>query len=277
MCHNCAEWREVAGREFAKLLDLGAAGTLHDEGQHHGGAIYCFDASHGHRVPAHLYAGDATLAEGFHRQIAERGGDFLMAAESCYDLGFRHYSVSYTRIANPEHIPVQRYVHPHGGIMIAATGFNDRNTLNQCLLYRYIASYEPFNFKGRLDDFPRTIEYGKRMDALRRRYREFLWDGEFRHTQGAAVSGKWGLSPVSAAETGDCTHFLRYSVFRGTNGGKQAVVIANFSADKELAASVELASAGRDVVVVSPEAPDPRPVQGKVVLPPLSSAVVMER
>jgi hypothetical protein len=217
-----------------------------------------------------MYAGDATLAEGFGRQIAERGGDFLMAAESCYDLGFRHYSVSYTRIANPEHIPGQRYVHPHGGIMIAATGFNDRNTLNQCLLYRYIASYDPFNFKGRLDDFPRTIEYGKRMDALRRRYREFLWDGEFRHTQGAAVT--------AAAAPGETPKpYPWYSVFRGAAGGKQAVVIANFSADKELAASVELASAGRDVVVVSPEAPDPRPVTGKVVLPPLSSAVVMER
>ena len=32
--------------------------------------------------------------------------------------------------------------------MTAVTGFNDRNMVNQCLMYRYIISYEPYNFKG---------------------------------------------------------------------------------------------------------------------------------
>ena len=32
------------------------------------------------------------------------------------------------------------------------------------------------HFKGRLDDFPLTLAYGKRVDALR----DYLWDGEFR-------------------------------------------------------------------------------------------------
>ena len=40
--------------------------------------------------------------------------------------------------------------------MTAVTGFNDRNMINQCLMYRYIISYEPYNFKGRLDDYPLT-------------------------------------------------------------------------------------------------------------------------
>ncbi len=38
--------------------------------------------------------------------------------------------------------------------MTAVTGFNDRNMLNQCLLYRYIISYEPYNFKGTAGGFP---------------------------------------------------------------------------------------------------------------------------
>ena len=64
--------------------------------------------------------------------------------------------------------------------MTAVTGFNDRNMINQCLLYRYIISYEPYNFKGRLDDYPLTMAYGKQMDALRTELREYFWDGEFR-------------------------------------------------------------------------------------------------
>jgi hypothetical protein len=215
-------------------------------------------------VPAHLYAGDAPLAEGFRRMIDERNADFLMAGEACYDLEYRHYSISYFRIPNPNHVPIQRYMDPRAGIMVGVAGFHDRGTLNQCLLYRYIASYEPFNFKGRLDDFPRTLEYGKKVDALRRRYREFLWRGEFRHTRGAEVRSGGQSYPW-------------YSVFRSGSGGRQAVVVANFSRDEELEASVELAGTGRDLAVASPEAPDPRPARGKIVLPPLSCAVVFEQ
>ena len=48
---------------------------------------------------------------------------------------------------------------PQMPLMTAISGFNDRNMINQCLLYRYIMSYEPYNFKGHLDDFPLTMDY----------------------------------------------------------------------------------------------------------------------
>jgi hypothetical protein len=50
--------------------------------------------------------------------------------------------------------------------MTAVAGFDDRNMINQCLLYRYIISYEPNNFKGRLTDYPDTVAYSQKMDAL---------------------------------------------------------------------------------------------------------------
>ena len=58
------------------------------------------------------------------------------------------------------------------------------------MLYRYIMSYEPYNFKGHLDDFPLTMDYGKRMDALRDELRDYFWDGEFRDKVGAAVNAQ---------------------------------------------------------------------------------------
>ena len=56
--------------------------------------------------------------------------------------------------------------------MIAVTGFDDREMINRALMYRYIISYEPFNFKGDIQDFPLTVAYGEKVgrstEALRR-------------------------------------------------------------------------------------------------------------
>ena len=67
MCHLSAEWRKIAEEEFKKTIILGADGMLFDENQHHGGTKYCFDKSHGHHVPAHIFAGDEILAKGFEK------------------------------------------------------------------------------------------------------------------------------------------------------------------------------------------------------------------
>jgi hypothetical protein len=275
MCQPCAAWRKIADAEFAKLLALGAAGTLHDECSHHGGAIYCFDPTHGHRVPAGLYAGDAPLAEGFIKlgKESRRREPFLLAGEANYDLQNRHYSISYTRIglAGPIHLPVQRYIDPHGGYMIAVTGFNDRSILNQCLLYRYIISYESFNFKGRLEDFPRTLAYGKAVDDLRRRYRRFLWDGEFLDTLGATVLAGDKALPRAAhlPETA-------YTVYRDPASGRRAVVVANFDAAKEMPVLVEFPDPPKNLLWASPESPEAKPTDGPVVVAPLSAIVIME-
>lgn len=63
--------------------------------------------------------------------------------------------------------------------MVAVTGFDDREQLNPVLAYRYAISYEPYNFKGHVTDFPLTLAYGKKIDALRLKYREWIWDVEF--------------------------------------------------------------------------------------------------
>ena len=98
------------------------------------------------------------------------------------------YHLSYHRSENKEHVPLARYLLPSAPLMTAVTGWNDRHMINQCLMYRYIVSYEPYSFKGKLGDYPLTVAYGRRMDALRTETRELLWDGEFRHEAGAKVS-----------------------------------------------------------------------------------------
>jgi hypothetical protein len=267
MCHNSKAWREIACKEFKKSIDLGASGMLFDESQHHGGGNYCFDPSHGHHVPANNFGqGDEALEKDLHKVADEHNPDYMFAGEANYDLQYRHYHLAYTRLNAPGHIAYHRYVDPTMELMMAVTGFDDHHTINRCLMHRYIISYEPFNFKGRLGDFPLTLEYGKKVDALRRRYREFVWDGEYRDTQGATVTIGTGKNAKDHAG---------YSVFVAKSG-KSAVVVANLSDDKELQAKVRLDRARPKWVSVTPENPEPQECSGTVTIPPASVVVLMQ-
>jgi hypothetical protein len=98
------------------------------------------------------------------------------------------------------------------------------------------------------------------VDDLRRRYKAWLWDAEFRDTLGATVGA-------------DGPH--RYSVFV-TRAGKRAVVVVNSGREKSVTAQVQLPNAGR-LVVATPEQPEARPTSGTLAIPARSVAVVMEQ
>jgi hypothetical protein len=252
-------YRDLATGEFQKLLALGASGWLFDENCHHGPVKYNFAPDHGYTPPGFIYAGDLPMA-GQLRAAADRvDRDFIFAGEGHQDWLMQSYPVSYFRIDNGS-TPVARYIDPQAPLMVAVTGFDDREMLNLILLDRYLISYEPYNFKGRLSDFPMTLAYGKKIDGLRRRYRAWLWDAEFRDTLGAKVSADGAY---------------RYSVFV-TSAGKRAVVIVNQGREKSIAAKVRLPNPGQ-LVVATPEQPDARPTSGVLEIPPRSAAVVMER
>jgi hypothetical protein len=153
-------------------------------------------------------------------QVGPLREDFLFAGEACTDWQLSEYHLSYHRSESTKHVPLMRYLRPDAQLMTAVTGFSDRSMVNQCLLYRYIISYEPYNFKGRLSDIPITLAYGRQMDRLRAELRHWLWDGDFQDTVGAQVTER-----VSGTE------HAPYSVFRGAGDGSLAVVVANYSDD----------------------------------------------
>ncbi len=263
LCPLSAEWRRIAGQEFVKSILLGADGMLYDENQHHGGARYCFDASHGHAVPSHIYAGDALLAGEFHRIAAQQKPDYVFAGEGNYDLQFRQYHLSYFRV-DLHHVALHRYVAPQQEMIIAVSGYNDRNMINLALMNRYIISYEPRNFKGRLDEFPLTIDYGKKVDALRRQFSDYLWRGTFQDTLGAEVRHNGA-------------RYAHYSVFVHLQNQKRAVVVVNYSYEADIEVAVRLPRGSSKLVVVTPEAPSPVAFTGSLTLPANSAAVVLEK
>lgn len=263
MCMPSAEWRDVAVEEFKKVVALEPSGTLYDECQHHGGANYCFDASHGHSIPAHVFAGDAPLAEAFHEASGPRDEPFLLAGEDCYDLQLRHYQLSYFRIGK-NHMPVHRYIAADSDMMVAVLGYNNRTVINQALLYRYILSYEPRGFKGRISEFPLTLEYGKRVDALRARYSEYLWDAEFRDTLGAEF------------EITDGPGSVRHSVFLNHATGMRAVVVVNTGYDEPVSVATRFTPGANTMKLATPENPDAVQTDGCVTIGPVSAAVLLE-
>lgn len=252
-------YQDLITKEFQKILDLGASGCLFDENCHHGGVKYNFAPDHGYTPPRFIYNGDMPFAAKLREAADKVNPDFIFAGEGHQDWLMQYYPCSYFRI-NGGSTPVDRYIDPHAPLMVAVTGIDDREKLNLILMDRYIISYEPFNFKGHVTDFPLTLAYGKKIDNLRRKYKAYLWDADFRDTEGAAVQAAGSY---------------RYSVFI-TSQGKRAVVIVNMESKKDIGASLELNNPGR-LVVASPEQPEARPFTGTVQIPARSAVVIMEQ
>jgi len=252
-------YRDVATKEFEKILALGSAGWLWDEVCHHATVLYNFAPSHGYNPPGYLYGGDLPLSEQLRATADKVSPDFLFSGEAPEDWLCQYFPGSYFRI-NAGSVPVNRYIDPQEPLVVSVIGFDDREILNLILMDRYIIEYEPYNFKGYLTDYPLTLAYGKKIDALRRKYKAYLWDAEFRDTLGASVTSD-GSS--------------RYSVFI-TASGKRAVIVVNMESSKTITANVQLPNP-RKLIVATPESPDATSTDGAVKIPPRSAAVLMEQ
>jgi hypothetical protein len=252
-------YRDIATREFKKILALGSAGWLWDEVCDHDGVFYNWAPNHGYTPPGYVYAGDMPLDRQLWATANQVNTNFLFSGEAPQDWLMQYFPCSYFRIYGWS-VPVCRYIDPQAPLMVGVWGFDDREILNLILMDRYIISYEPYNFKGHLTDFPLTLAYGGKIDALRRKYKEYLWDATFRDTLGASVTAD-----------GACRH----SVFI-TGTGKRAVVVVNMEFKKAITAKVDLPDPGR-LAVATPEEPHARPTDGTLQIPARSAAVVMEQ
>ena len=259
MCFHSDAYMDICRAEFQKCLDLEADGILYDENHHHAPTLCCFDTSHGHRYGESTFSADERLVDILREMVGDR--EFLIAGEASYDFQLNYYDVSYARTWGRGHQPYTRMTRPSANLMTAVTGFDDRSMVNQCLMFRYIISYEPFNFKGLLSDYPKTVTYGKKMDKLRTELREYFWDGEFQSTVGGAVK----------AEGVD--NFDTYSVFNGTNE-RQAMVICNYEESKSITVTPTLESGQTFANYRFVEDDAASAFGGSIVIPPYSAVVV---
>jgi hypothetical protein len=255
----CQEYRDIATHEFEKILALGASGWLFDEVMQHNGVAYNFSADHGYTPPGFLFGSDIPLVKQFRAAADKVNPDFLFSGEGPGDWLMPYYVLGYYRIGwGTRH--ALRYIDPQAPLMAAVRGWNARDEINLCLLYRYIIEYEPYNFKGPLTAFPLTLEYGKKVDALRKKYQAWIWDADCRDDIGATVTADGSV---------------RHSVFRRSDG-KRAVVVVNLEQSTPITAKLELPSPGT-LVAATPEEPDAKPFSGSLNIAARSAAVVMEQ
>ena len=251
------DYQAIANKEFQKILALGSEGWLWDEICHHSDVLYTWAPGHGYTPPGYIYGGDLPLSEQLRAAADKVSPNFIFAGEGPEDWLMQYYPVSETGITS---VPFNQYLDTTNSLVLAGvSGFDDRETLNLILMDRCVIQYEPYYYKGHITDFPMTLAYGKKIDDLRRRYKEYLWDGQFRDTIGASVSadGKF-----------------RYSVFDAPTG-KRAVVVVNTDS-KAITATVNIPNAG-SLITATPDNPDPQPASGAIQIPARCATVVMEQ
>lgn len=251
-------YREIALREFEKILALGPAGWFHGSVGSHS-VLYSFAKDHGYTEPGYQYAGDLPLFRSLQAASETSGSEFLFAGDAPQDWLTQYYPVSRVSL-NPAQAPIARYLDAHAPLLVSVTGSNARETLNLILLYRCIISYKPSNFGGHLNEFPLTLAYGQKIDALRHRYKQYLWDAEFQGNVGASVDAD-----------GDC----RYVVYR-TSAGKRAVVVVSWEQRRTTTVTLKLPGA-QTIAFASPENPVAKPASPTLPIPARSAIVVMEQ
>ena len=89
----CPTYRDIATREFQKLLALGAAGWLFDEVCHHGPVEYSFNPEHGYVAPGYIYAGDIPMARQLRAAADKINPEFIFAGEGPQDWLMQYYPV----------------------------------------------------------------------------------------------------------------------------------------------------------------------------------------
>lgn len=250
-------YRDIATREFEKILALGSAGWLWDEVCHHSSCLYNFAPGHGYNPPGYIYGGDLPLSAQLRAAADKANPDFIFSGEGPQDWLMQYFPVAETGVSAT---PICQYLDSgHSLLLAGVSGFDDREQLNMCLLRRVVIQYEPFLYKGHLHDFPLTMAYGKKIDDLRRRYKAYIWDGKFRDTLGADVKAD---------------RQCRYAVYVA-DSGKRAVVVINPDSEKAVTATVSLPNPGK-LGVATPENPEARTTDGSVKIPARSAAVIVE-
>ena len=267
LCHSSPEYRKLALREFAKIVDLESSGILYDELMND--LLLCFDRNHDHRWGESNMQGSLKLAAEFHNFARSKNPEFLFTGESPTDALSQYYPVTYVRTwdgrwEDPIHRPVLKYINNEMKIATCLTGWDDREMVNQCLAYAYIINYEPYNFKGRVSDFPDTVAYGQMAQHLRRRLWDYIWLGKFTDTVGAQVT----------TEDKDVEYI--YSVFENRNNARKAVIIANQGHMKALNVKVSLDSSKNLFEVYHVETEDTQKSDGSIIVQPRSLVVLVE-
>jgi hypothetical protein len=238
---------------------MDADGIIIDDNNHRGKTFFCFNPNHGHKVPEFLDAGTLKLDKYFANMARQYKPDFALLGYGFYDAQSAFYNGYFINPSNQGQ-SMHRYLDKNIPIVATVDVKTARKDMNVCLKNRYTICYDLRFYSNDLKTYPQIVQYGKQIEALRKQYSEFIWEGNFSDVIGATVSG----------------NNLSYAVYTRKSDGKKAVVITNQSGTDEATATVTVSNSKNGLLVAFPENPKAVAFGGTVTLQPLSAAIVVE-
>jgi len=257
LCPFTKEMTDIVENRYAKNSDLLAAdGIIINDNNNSGATFFCFSPDHGHAVPEFVQTGTYTLDKDFTGQIKKAKPDIAVLGNGFIDTQTAYYD-GYRSDGRSDR---QRYVNTNTSIITVINERRAREDMNFCLKNQCNICYN-FSFIGReLKNYPLIIKYGQDIEALRKKYSDFIWNGEYQDQLGATVTGK----------------NISYAVYKNKDGRK-AVIIINNRKDDITKATVSIEGSSKTLAVASPENPEEKAYTGSVSIDPLSVVVVMEK
>ncbi len=267
MCYLSEYFRKIVLKQLENMIELGVSGIQYDQLMPGGN---CFDTTHNHRWGESICKGAVILAEDFYDTVQKLNKNFLLSGEGPSDQVSQYYPLNYIRTSDyyywvQKHVPVWKYINPDMKFATCIIGWDDREMINQCMMYGYIITYEPYHFKGKLSDFPLTVEYGQKAQELRKRLWDYIWLGKFLDTKGADV--KFQNADVNGY----------YSVFENIKNGRKAIIIANDDKIKPLIVEVALQGKKAGFDIYNMDNKDVSTYKNNCIVPPRSLIVLVEK
>lgn len=192
--------------------------------------------------------------------------NFSLASEIWFDRALPYVDVSYVRMGRIDMgSAAMRFTFPEWKPTVFGESPGDFNPMNNGMRYNMVWALAPRHYNDSLDD---PIEqplsrYVSELVRIRKHYRDLLFDGRFRDTLGADVSGGKDL---------------RYSVFENDSATGRAVVVVNFGEQPESAIVNVTGANGREVEISAPFAPDRKgTLPLNLNIPPSRCAVIVVR
>ena len=178
------------------------------------------------------------------KELLEKGRqikpEFALASEIWIDRTLPYVDVSYLRMGEIDmSSTAMRYTFPEWKATIFGESPGDFNPMNNGMRYGMVWALAPRHYNDSLDEpLQRPLSrYVAELIRIRKQYRDLLFEGRFRDTLGASVTGEADV---------------RYSVFENIGATARACVVVNYG-DRPETAEVSLTGAeGREVEISLP-------------------------
>jgi hypothetical protein len=239
---------------------LAANGAIIDDNNHRNKTYFCFNPNHGHTVPEYIDKGTIQMDETFAIATKTNDRSFATLGFGLYDCQTAYYD-GYQINSSMSSSPVQRYINPEEPIISTVDVRTARRDMNLCLKNRYNICYDLQFYSHELSTYPHIMEYGKQIETLRNRYKNYIWDAEFQDVLRASVSGE----------------HISYAVYIGKSDRKKAIVVVNQSATQSTIVKASIPNSSTNLWMATPENPESSVWKGSVELAPQSVVVIMEK